>query len=70
MCGGGSSKPKPPPKVQPPVVQPPPIVEAAPEVALGNVSETESKRRKISRSTLRTQGPASGDGAKRSGLGS
>ena len=63
MCGGGSA-PKP---VQPPPAQPPPIIEAAPEVAVGNQSEGVSKRKKIGRSQLR-QTPSTG--ASPSGLGS
>lgn len=63
MCGGGST-PKPP--VQP-KVQPPPVIEATPEVAVGNQSEGASKRRRIGRSELR-QAPSTG--AKPSGLGS
>lgn len=70
MCGGGPPKPKPPPKQAPPM-QPPPIVEAAPEVAVGNQSQAESKRRKVGRSSLR-QAPASSSGPSKasSGLGS
>jgi hypothetical protein len=69
MCGGGPPKPKP-PKPAPPM-QPPPIVEAAPEVAVGNQSQAESKRRKVGRSSLR-QAPASSGGSSKasSGLGS
>lgn len=68
MCGGGSAPKPPPPKVQPPV-QPPVIAQAAPEVAIGNKSESETKRRKIGRSQLRST-PSGGKSAPSSGLGS
>jgi hypothetical protein len=69
MCGGGPPKPKPPPPPVQPPVQPPPIAEAAPEVAVGNQSKSEAKRRKVGRSALK-QAPASSGGASSSGLGS
>ena len=63
MCGGGSA-PKPP--KQPPA-QPPPIIEAAPEVQVGNQSDTVSNRRKVGRSQLKQ---SASSGAAPSGLGS
>lgn len=63
MCGGGD-KPKPKPA---PVALPPPVVEdEAPEVSIGNTEEGSKKRKRLSRSDLKTK--ASGGQAK-SGLG-
>jgi hypothetical protein len=65
MCGGGAPKTPPP---QPPP-QPPPVIESAPDVAIGNQSESVSKRKKVGRSSLK-QTPSTAGKPASSGLGS
>ena len=63
MC---SSKPKPPPPPPPP--QPPALPPTAPEINIGAETGGTSKRKKVSRSSLRS--PAQKDSSPSSGLGS